>query len=87
METLTHPLAAQPQNAQVRRRQKETPVLSEPGLWLVAVEYPKVSDADEHKVEPEGEPDHLVSFRLGVGGPCGPPLVIVGRSLRSGASL
>lgn len=33
--------------------QKETPVLSEPGLWLVAVEYPEVSDADEDEVEPE----------------------------------
>lgn len=31
-----------------KRGQKETPVLSEPGLWLVfEVEYPEVSNTDE----------------------------------------
>ena len=34
--------------------QKETPVLSEPGLWLVfEVEYPEVSSDDEYEVEGE----------------------------------
>lgn len=37
-----------------KRGQKETPVLSEPGLWsVVELEHPEVSDADEDKVEGE----------------------------------
>ena len=49
-------------NAGWKRGQKETPVLSEPGLWSVGdVEHNGEQDGDHEHVECEC---HLVSFRF-----------------------
>ena len=60
-----------------RRQQKPLQPKPEGSGSIIPVEYPKISDADKDEIEAEGE-QHGSLLWLRVGGPRGPPLVIVG---------